>query len=128
MTPSRPGAPRNTRWWRSDAPAKKADALAGLERWKTRHADVTAHLRASDVLVDAMRGRFHTWTRIRVNLERVPPELRPAQEPLDPNDDLDDWSNVAAGPAAGSRGRQEDQLVKLCSPMERTFVPCHRFT
>jgi bifunctional non-homologous end joining protein LigD len=73
---------------------KKADALAGLERWKARHAEVTAHLHASDVLVDAMRGRFQTWTRVRVNLEHVPPELRPAQEALDPNDDLDDWSHV----------------------------------
>ena len=65
--------------------AKKADALAGLERWKARHADVVPHLEARDVLVDAMRGRYSTWTRVRVNLEHVPPELRPPQEPLDPD-------------------------------------------
>jgi hypothetical protein len=41
------------------------------------------------VLVDAMRGRNSTWTRVRVNLRHVPPELRPAQEPLDPDDPPD---------------------------------------
>jgi bifunctional non-homologous end joining protein LigD len=63
------------------------DALAGLERWKARHPAAASHLEPADVLVDAMRGRFTTWTRIRVNLEHVPPALRPAQEPLDPADD-----------------------------------------
>jgi DNA ligase D-like protein (predicted polymerase) len=71
---------------------RKADALAGLERWKARHPDAAAHLAPADVLVDAMRGRFHTWTRIRVNLQHVPPALRPAQEALDPDDAPDDWS------------------------------------
>ena len=65
---------------------RKDDALAGLERWRARHPDAAAHLHPSDVLVDAMRGRFRTWTRIRVNLEHVPEELRPPQEPLDPDD------------------------------------------
>ena len=70
---------------------RKDDALQGLERWRTRHAEAAAHLQPSDVLVDAMRGRFHTWTRIRVNLEHVPEELRPAQEPLDPDDAPKGW-------------------------------------
>jgi bifunctional non-homologous end joining protein LigD len=65
---------------------KKEDALAGLERWKERHPKAAAHLEPADVLVDAMRGRFTTWTRIRVNLQHVPSELRPAQEPLDPDE------------------------------------------
>jgi len=65
--------------------AKKADALAGLERWKARHAEAAAHLRPADVLVDAMRGRSSTWTRVRLNLEHVPEHLRPAQEPADPD-------------------------------------------
>jgi DNA ligase D-like protein (predicted polymerase) len=65
---------------------KKDDALAGLERWRLRHAEAAAHLAPADVLVDAMRGRFHTWTRIRVNLEHVPVDLRPGQEALDPDD------------------------------------------
>ena len=64
----------------------KQDALAGLERWKARHPAAAAHLEPADILVDAMRGRFRTWTRIRVNLQHVPVELRPAQEPLDPDE------------------------------------------
>jgi DNA ligase D-like protein (predicted polymerase) len=73
---------------------KKSDALDGLERWKARHPDAAAYLEPADVLVDAMRGRFHTWSRIRVNLQHVPEALRPAQEALDPNDEPDDWSGV----------------------------------
>jgi bifunctional non-homologous end joining protein LigD len=69
--------------------AKQAEAMEGLTRWKARHPDVWPHLEPADVLVDAMRGRFTTWTRIRVNLEHVPPEMRPAQGPLDP--DYDPW-------------------------------------
>ncbi len=65
--------------------ARKEDALAGLEQWKARHPEAAAHLRPADVLVDAMRGRSSTWTRVRVNLEHVPENLRPAQEPLDPD-------------------------------------------
>ena len=65
---------------------RKEDALEGLERWKARHPKAAAHLEPADMLVDAMRGRFSTWTRIRVNLRHVPPELRPPQEPLDPDE------------------------------------------
>jgi DNA ligase D-like protein (predicted polymerase) len=66
----------------------KADAIAGLERWKARHPDAAAQLQPADVLVDAMRGRYSTWTRIRINLEHVPEDLRPAQEPLDPDEKI----------------------------------------
>jgi bifunctional non-homologous end joining protein LigD len=77
---------------------KKADALAGFERWKVRHPEVSEHLQPADVLVDAMRGRFQTWTRVRVNLQHVPPEHRPAQEPLDPDENLaGDWHGVTGG-------------------------------
>ncbi|HEX6315443.1 MAG TPA: non-homologous end-joining DNA ligase [Gemmatimonadaceae bacterium] len=65
---------------------RKEDALAGLERWKTRHPEAAGHLQPADVLVDAMRGRYTTWTRIRVNLQHVPANLRPAQEALDPDE------------------------------------------
>jgi bifunctional non-homologous end joining protein LigD len=65
---------------------KQDDALAGLERWKKRHPEVVKHLEPADVLVDSMRGRSSTWTRIRVNLQHVPAKLRPAQEPLDPDE------------------------------------------
>jgi bifunctional non-homologous end joining protein LigD len=66
---------------------RKEAALAGLERWKARHPEAARHLQPADVLIDAMRGRYHTWTRIRVNLQHVPESLRPPQEPLDPNED-----------------------------------------
>jgi DNA ligase D-like protein (predicted polymerase) len=65
---------------------KKEDALAGLDRWKARHPEAASHLEPADVLVDSMRGRFTTWTRIRVNLQHVPAKLRPDQEPLDPDE------------------------------------------
>jgi hypothetical protein len=65
----------------------KGAALAGLERWKARHDAVVGFLAPEDVLVDSMRGRSSTWTRIRVNLQHVPESLRPAQENPDPDDD-----------------------------------------
>jgi bifunctional non-homologous end joining protein LigD len=62
-------------------------ARAGLERWKKKHSQAAALLAADDVLVDSMRGRSSTWTRIRVNLRNVPEDLRPRQETPDPDDD-----------------------------------------
>jgi bifunctional non-homologous end joining protein LigD len=85
--------------------ARKDDVLAGLERWKARHPDAAAHLEPADVLVDAMRGRFMTWTRIRVNLQHVPDALRPAQEALDPDDTPDEWSGVGDRGAPHRRSR-----------------------
>ena len=79
---------------------KKEEALAGLERWRTRHPEAAAHLAPPDILVDAMRGRFATWTRIRVNLQHVPDDLRPVQEPLDPDGAPRSW-----GPGDGDWGR-----------------------
>jgi DNA ligase D-like protein (predicted polymerase) len=75
--------------------ALREDALAGLERWRARHPEAASHFEPADVLVDAMRGRFRTWTRIRVNLEHVPVELRPAQEALDPDAAPNEWENVS---------------------------------
>jgi bifunctional non-homologous end joining protein LigD len=63
------------------------EALAGLERWKLKHAEAARRLAEDDVLVDSMRGRSSTWTRIRVNLRHVPEEFRPPQETPDPDDD-----------------------------------------
>jgi bifunctional non-homologous end joining protein LigD len=63
----------------------KDDALAGLERWKIRHPQAARYLAVDDVLVDAMRGRFSTWTRIRINLRHVPENERPPQETPDPD-------------------------------------------
>jgi DNA ligase D-like protein (predicted polymerase) len=67
--------------------AAKEDALAGFERWKVRHPEAAKLLEPADVLVDAMRGRYKTWTRVRVNLRHVPEELRPPAEPPDPDYD-----------------------------------------
>jgi bifunctional non-homologous end joining protein LigD len=65
---------------------RKEDALAGFERWQKRHPQAAKHLEAADVLVDQMRGRYTAWYRVRVNLQHVPEKLRPAQEPLDPDE------------------------------------------
>lgn len=70
----------------ANSPDKKA-ALEGLERWKKRHPKVAKLLAVDDVLVDSMRGRSSTWTRIRINLRNVPEKQRPAQETPDPDDD-----------------------------------------
>ena len=75
----------------------RAAALAGLERWKSKYPEVAGHLAVDDVLVDSMRGRSSTWTRIRVNLRHVPEELRPPQETPDPDDDpTREWRTLSA--------------------------------
>jgi bifunctional non-homologous end joining protein LigD len=80
----------------ANSPNKEA-ALAGLERWKARHPEVASHLAIDDVLVDSMRGRSSTWTRIRVNLRHVPEELRPTPEKPDPDDDpTREWRELRA--------------------------------
>jgi bifunctional non-homologous end joining protein LigD len=77
----------------ANSPDKEA-ALAGLERWKKKNRKVAKLLAVDDVLVDSMRGRSSTWTRIRVNLRNVPETLRPAQETPDPDDDpTREWRN-----------------------------------
>jgi len=70
----------------ANSPSKEA-ALAGLERWKGKHPRVATHLAVDDILVDSMRGRSSTWTRIRLNLRHVPEDMRPPQETPDPDDD-----------------------------------------
>jgi DNA ligase D-like protein (predicted polymerase) len=80
----------------ANSPDKEA-ALAGLERWKTNHAEVAKLLAVDDVLVDSMRGRSSTWMRIRVNLRHVPEDLRPKQEAPDPDDDpTREWRRLRA--------------------------------
>jgi bifunctional non-homologous end joining protein LigD len=75
----------------------KAAALAGLERWKKKYAEATALLAPDDVLVDSMRGRSSTWTRIRINLRNVPEAMRPQQETPDPDDDpTREWRELRA--------------------------------
>ncbi len=78
-SPSPTGRRKSTKPLIEIARAKtKDEALEGLERWKSRHPDVWPLLEAKDVLVDSMRGRSSTWTRIRVNLEHVPGAAAPA--------------------------------------------------
>ncbi len=76
--------------------AGQAEAMAGLDRWKERHPDVWPLLAAPDVLVDSMRGRSSTWTRIRLNLRNVPEADRPPQEALEV--DYDPWASGGAPP------------------------------
>jgi hypothetical protein len=80
----------------ANSPSKEA-ALSGLERWKRKHVEVAKLLTADDVLVDSMRGRSSTWTRIRINLRHVPEELRPPQRTPDPDDDpTREWRKIRA--------------------------------
>ena len=83
--------------------ATEAEARAGLQRWRARHAEVWGHLAPSDVLVDSMRGRNSTWTRIRINLRNVPESERPAQEALEV--DYDPWAGYAGPDRSGQLER-----------------------
>jgi DNA ligase D-like protein (predicted polymerase) len=86
--------------------ATKDEALAGLERWKTRHPDVWPLLAESEVLVDSMRGRSSLWYRIRLNLRSVPEEQRPPQEALEVDyDPFAEWRNSPEAEAWRRRGR-----------------------
>jgi DNA ligase D-like protein (predicted polymerase) len=69
----------------ANSPNREA-ALSGLENWKNRHPEIAGLLAVDDVLVDSMRGRSSTWTRVRVNLRHVPEALRPLADFPDPND------------------------------------------
>jgi bifunctional non-homologous end joining protein LigD len=80
----------------ANSPDKQA-ALSGLEKWKLRHPEAAGFLAADDVLVDSMRGRSSTWTRIRLNLRHVPEPLRPADEKPDPDEDpTREWRSLHA--------------------------------
>ncbi|MBA2570868.1 MAG: DNA polymerase domain-containing protein [Chloroflexi bacterium] len=94
--------------------AKKDDALAGLERWKGRWPAAAGSLEPADVLVDSMRGRSTTWTRIRVNLQHVPEGDRPPQEALDP--DYDPWSEFEAPDRSGQlkRAPRKEKKPESC--------------
>ena len=74
--------------------ATQQDAMDGLKRWKARHRSVWRYLEPADVMIDSMRGRSTTWTRIRLNLRNVPEDRRPAQEPLEV--DYDPWAGFSA--------------------------------
>jgi len=84
--------------------ATESEAMAGLDRWRARHPAVWERLEPADVLVDSMRGRHTTWTRIRLNLRHVPEDERPPQERLEV--DYDPWAGVE-WPGAEGRGSAE---------------------
>jgi bifunctional non-homologous end joining protein LigD len=81
--------------------ASEAEARAGLERWKERHAGIWPLLQPADILVDKMRGRSSVWTRIRLNLRHVPEAQRPPQEALEV--DYDPWAAYRQGPPGPPR-------------------------
>ena len=83
--------------------ASEAEARAGLQRWRSRHAEVWSHLAPSDILVDSMRGRNTTWTRIRLNLRNVPESERPPQEALEV--DYDPWAGYQGPDRSGQLER-----------------------
>jgi bifunctional non-homologous end joining protein LigD len=93
--PAAPGGPAGRR--RPSMPlievaraATKNEAMQGLDRWKQRHPEAWSLLEPADILVDSMRGRSSTWTRIRLNLRHVPEAERPPQEALEV--DYDPWA------------------------------------
>ena len=83
--------------------ASETEARAGLQRWRARHAEVWSHLAPSDILVDSMRGRNTTWTRIRINLRNVPESERPPQEALEV--DYDPWAGYQGPDRSGQLER-----------------------
>ena len=87
--------------------ATETEARAGLLRWRARHEEVWAHLAPSDILVDSMRGRNTTWTRIRINLRNVPEPERPPQETLEV--DYDPWAGYTGPDRSGQLDRPKRQ-------------------
>ncbi|MFN0282955.1 MAG: DNA polymerase domain-containing protein [Kineosporiaceae bacterium] len=84
----------------------KPEALQAFERWRARHEDVAGLLEPADVLVDGMRGSSSVWYRVRVNLQHVPPDRRPPQEPLEA--DYDPWAAMRARMAEHEAGATVD--------------------
>jgi hypothetical protein len=91
----------------------KADALAGLERWKARHPGVVAHLAPEHILVDTNRGRSSAWYRVRINLRNVPEAERPPPEPADPDYD---WKSEYAGWERESEPEPEAKPAPALAP------------
>jgi len=90
----------------ANSPDKEA-ALFGLEKWKIRHPEAAGFLAANDVLVDSMRGRSSTWTRIRLNLRHVPEPLRPVDEKPDPDHDpTREWRSLHTSKRSAKNERE----------------------
>ena len=98
----------------------KDEALAGLERWKSRYPVAAALLQPEDVLVDSMRGSSSTWTRIRVNLRNVPEAERPEEAAPDP--DYDPWAGMEI-PEGRTTPRTQ---TKRINPADGRLMPQRR--
>ena len=79
----------------------KDEAMAALDEWRARYPSVAEKLQPPDILVDGMRGPSSIWYRIRINLQHVPEDQRPAQEPL--LAEYNPWENYS-GPQWMRRG------------------------
>jgi DNA primase len=71
----------------------KDEAMAALDEWRGRYPSVAEKLQPADILVDGMRGPSSIWYRIRINLQHVPEDQRPGQEPL--LADYNPWENYS---------------------------------
>ena len=71
----------------------KDEAMAALDDWRGRYPSVAEKLQPADILVDGMRGPSSIWYRIRINLQHVPGDQRPPQEPL--LADYNPWENYS---------------------------------
>lgn len=71
----------------------KDEALAALDVWRDKYEEVAKKLKPADVLLDGMRGPSSIWYRVRINLQHVPKDQRPPQEPL--LADYSPWENYA---------------------------------
>jgi DNA ligase D-like protein (predicted polymerase) len=71
----------------------KDEAMAALDEWRGRYPSVAEKLQPPDILVDGMRGPSSIWYRIRINLQHVPEDQRPPQEPL--LADYNPWENYS---------------------------------
>ena len=84
VQPSAPRAREEASADRDRPRQAKEDALAGLERWKTRHPKRRRTSSPPTCWSTDARTIQSTWTRIRVNLQHVPAKLRPVRSRLDP--------------------------------------------
>ena len=71
----------------------KDEAMAALDTWREKYEEAAKKLKPADVLVDGMRGPSSIWYRIRINLQHVPEDQRPPQEPL--LADYNPWENYS---------------------------------
>jgi DNA ligase D-like protein (predicted polymerase) len=71
----------------------KDEAMTALDEWRGRYPSVAEKLQPPDILVDGMRGPSSIWYRIRINLQHVPEDQRPPQEPL--LADYNPWENYS---------------------------------